>query len=76
MKKLIELWNKKNDKVINLIYYPEWEKNHFYIGTNGAKRNTTDCCFDFNINFFKIHFSYTNYNFNHKYRSKIDKENK
>lgn len=55
-------------KSISLKFY----RQHFfkfYIGDNGAtKGNQKDNCYDLNIHFFGIFFSYTNWDFNCNYR--------
>lgn len=62
MKILFEKWWNKNTKCIQLISYKDsWDKPHFLIHNNGAKRKNEDKCFDFNINFFYLHFSYTDF---------------
>lgn len=49
-----------------------FHKQHFwkfYLGDNGAvKGNPKDSCYDLNIHFFGIFFSYTNWDFNSNYR--------
>ena len=62
MKILFEKWWDKNTKCINLISYKDsWDKPDFWIHENGGRRKNGDKCFDFNINFFYLHFSYTNW---------------
>ena len=73
MKKIFEIWLDKGNKVVSLIYYNDWDKHDFWIHTNGAKLgNPKHSCFDLNINFFKFHFSYTNFNYNRKYRDTVN----
>ena len=63
MKMIFEKWWDKGNKTIQLIYYKDsWYKPHFWIHENGARKKNGDKCFDFNINFFYWHFSYTNFN--------------
>lgn len=73
MKKIFEIWIDKGNKVVSLIYYNDWDKYDFWIHTNGAKRgNPKHSCFDLNIHFFKLSFSYTNFNYNRKYRDTLN----
>ena len=54
-------WN-KNTKYINIISYKNaWDKPHFLVHSNGAKRKNGDKCFDFNVNLGYLHFSYINW---------------
>ena len=63
MKIIFEKWWNKGNKTIQLISYKDsWDKSQFWIHENGARKKKGDKCFDFNINFFYWHFSYTNFN--------------
>ena len=59
--RIFEKWWHKGNKVICLYYYKEWQKQHFRISTNGAKRKNGDACYDFTIQFGRFAFWYTNY---------------
>lgn len=68
-KVIFEKWFHNDERVISFIYYPSWEKWNFHCGTNKHTLEPWDKiwkCFDFNLNFFRFHFSYTNYNYNKK----------
>lgn len=74
MKILFEKWWNKNTKCINLISYKDaWDKPHFLIHNNGAKRKNGDTCFDFNVDLGYLHFSYTNWNLQKKKQNNLRK---
>lgn len=56
----MEYWYNKGNSLISIRFYPQ----HFRLiscSTNGAVRGR-DKCYDFNLWFLGIHFSYTNFN--------------
>lgn len=64
-----EKWfGRHKSKHVYLAYYPSWEKPDFWIHENGARRRNGDNCFDFNLNFWRVHFSYTNFELQHNHR--------
>lgn len=74
MKILFEKWWNKNTKYINLISYKDaWNKSHFLIHSNGAKRKNGDTCFDFNVDLGYLHFSYTNWDLQKKKQNNLRK---
>mgnify|MGYP003587063433 CR=1 FL=1 len=57
----MEYWYNKGNNLISFNYYPQ----HFKIlscKTNGAVKGS-DNCYDFNLWFLGVHFSYTNFNY-------------
>ena len=60
---IFEKWFGKNKKKVIWLgnYKHYWDKPSFWFHTNGGKRKNGDSCFDLNINFGYLHFSYTNY---------------
>ena len=75
MKILFEKWWKKGNKKIGLIYYPNWDRPHYQIYTNGGKKKNGDKCFDFIIDFGYLHFSYTNFNLQGTKKNSLKIEN-
>jgi hypothetical protein len=59
----MEYWYDYGNKNLTLRFLPQhfWK---FHWGTNGAKKsNPKDTCYDLNIHFFGVFFSYTNFNY-------------
>lgn len=70
MKMLFEKWWNKNTKCVNLISYKDsWDKPHFLVHNNGAKRKNGDTCFDLDY----LHFSYTNWDLQKKKQNNLRK---
>jgi purine nucleoside permease len=62
MKKIFEKWYKHDDRLIQFTYYDGWDKGHYGIHTNGAKKENGDTCLDVNINFWRFNLNYVNWN--------------
>lgn len=71
MKKLIEWWWAKGNKVFQITNYKEaWTENGikpaFKLHTNGAKRRNGDTCYDWTLIIGYIDINYTNFNLQRK----------
>ena len=67
----MEHWYNKGNNLIGLRFYPQ----HFKMiscSTNGAIKGR-DKCYDFNLWFLGVHFSYTNFNYLNSAKKELKK---
>lgn len=56
------LWFSKGTKSFAVNWCKEWERPRFFVNNNGAVKGV-DTCYDLNIALYKLHISYTNWQY-------------
>lgn len=64
------LWFDRDNKSIGLNYYKTWEWYILSYSSNKAKKGSSDRCLDISIRIGKLNISYTNWEYNRKYKNK------